>query len=85
MKREVIYMAEGRTGDYRLHALETPNRAEALEHVLQCWLVFGCSEIKLKREFREIREPSEGTEQLDAKATAGNEGLPGEPQGAPGP
>ncbi len=48
----LVYFAEGRTEHVQRHALETPDAAEALEHALKCWLVYGCREVTLKREWR---------------------------------
>ncbi len=48
----VVFYAEGRTEHVQCHALETPDAAEALEHALKCWLVYGCREVTLKREWR---------------------------------
>jgi hypothetical protein len=47
-----MYVAIGQTQGVRNDVLETPNEAEALFHMLHCWLALGCREISLKREWR---------------------------------
>ena len=49
---KLVFIAEGRTSTIRHDALETPNGAEALQHMLKCWLVLGCTEVSLKCEWR---------------------------------
>lgn len=50
--RQLLYIAEGKTEHIWQHVIETPDAAEALEHILKCWLVMGCREISLKRKWR---------------------------------
>ena len=57
----VIYKVEGKTPGVQNHCLETPDSAQALEHALKCWFVYGDMAVTIERAWKPEPRKSEAS------------------------